>query len=216
MKPVSAYSGGSEKMRFVRVIACAVALACAGVGAVAAAAGDPFEDAAVAVRWKENAKALALIESGAFDLNQQNSEGYTLLHLAADQNNLDIARALLKRGANPNIRTNIGSSVADMAYTGSALLAEVLKAGGRYAKHVPAAPAGPMTRAPQLKARAPALTAKPAAARPSPASAAAPADARRKMCNARHYSSSALCSDSSCKMREYRKWNSCLKTGSYN
>ena len=49
------------------------------------------------------------------------------------------------------------------------------------------------------------------------AAQSAPAESpRRKMCNARHYSSSALCSDSTCKMREYRKWNSCLKTGSYN
>jgi hypothetical protein len=38
----------------------------------------------------------------------------------------------------------------------------------------------------------------------------------RKMCSERHYSSSALCSDSTCKMREYRKWQTCLKTGSYD
>lgn len=37
----------------------------------------------------------------------------------------------------------------------------------------------------------------------------------RKMCNQRHYASSALCSDSTCKMREYRKWQGCLKTGNY-
>ena len=38
----------------------------------------------------------------------------------------------------------------------------------------------------------------------------------RKMCSERHYSSSALCSDSTCRMREYRKWQTCLKTGSYD
>ena len=99
-------------MRFFKLIACAAALAYAG--AAASAAGDPFDDAIVAVRWKENAKALALIESGQFDLNRQNSEGYSLLHIAADQNNVEMARELLKRGADPNLRTAIGSSFADI------------------------------------------------------------------------------------------------------
>lgn len=195
-------------MKLVRIIACAIALGCAGLGA-AAFAGDPFEDATVAVRWKENPKALALIESGQFDINQQNSEGYTLLHLAADQNNLEIARELLKRGANPNIKSNIGSTVADMAYTGSALLTEVLKAGGKYARNAPytPAPAVPAHRPPAPQ---------PGSTTAVQSSGQAPTDdPRRKMCNARHYSSSALCSDSTCKMREYRKWQTCLKTGSY-
>ena len=187
----------------MRVVFCALALVCAGL-AGAAFAGDPFEDAIVAVRWKDNAKALTLIESGKFDINQQTEEGYTLLHIAADQNNLEVARELLKRGANPNIKSSIGSTVADMAYSGSALLSEVLKAGGVHAKNLPHKPAG-ATPAPQSKARI----------LQSGSSAPAVEDPRRKMCNARHYSSSALCSDSTCKMREYRKWQTCLKTGSY-
>lgn len=191
-----------------RTTFCAAALACAAV-APAAFAGDPFEDAIVAIRWKENSKASALIESGQFDVNQQNSEGYTLLHFAADQNNLEIARELLKHGANPNIRTRSGSTVADMAYSGSALLAEILKAGGQYGKNAPytPTPAAPMSKAPALQASRPAKA----------ATATAPDgnDPRRKMCNGRHYSASALCSDSTCKMREYRKWQTCLKTGSY-
>jgi ankyrin repeat protein len=193
-------------MKQLKMLMCAVALACAGAG-VAAAVGDPFEDATVAVRCKDNAKALALIESGAFDVNRQNSEGYTLLHLAADQNNLEIARELLRRGADPNIKSNIGSTVADMAYSGSALLADVLKAGGKYAKNLPYKPA-----APAQQSRAP--SAQKGAAATSPAAAAE--NPRRKLCNSRHYSSSALCSDSTCKMREYRKWQTCLKTGSYH
>jgi len=192
-------------MTVLKAIFLSVALACAA--GAAAFAGDPFEDAAVAVRWKENAKALALIEGGAFDINRQNEEGYTLLHFAADQNNLEIARALLARGANPNLKSKSGSTVADMAYSGSALLADVLKAGGAYARNLPARPAAPAAAAaPQSKAPIPASKG---------SAAAAPEDPRRKMCNARHYSSSALCSDSTCKMREYRKWQTCLKTGSY-
>jgi hypothetical protein len=71
-----------------------------------------------------------------------------------------------------------------------------------------------LARSPEMKA---ALGAPPAAA-PAKASAgttpAAPAS-RAAQCNARHHSSSALCSDGTCKMREYRKWQTCLKTGSY-
>lgn len=189
-------------------IGVAIALACA-CGGASAFAGDPFEDATVAVRWKENAKALDLIASGKFDINQQNSEGYTLLHFAADQNNLDIAKALLERGANPNIRTNSGSTVADMAYSGSALLSAVLKAGGSYGRNAPYSPA-PATASKPSNANA---QSRPAAGTQS--SSDSKGDPRRKMCNARHYSSSALCSDSTCKMREYRKWQTCLKTGSY-
>ncbi|RHW19161.1 ankyrin repeat domain-containing protein [Sphingomonas gilva] len=194
-------------MKSLKLVLACVAFSCAGM-ATAVFAGDPFEDAAVAVRWKEDAKALALIESGQFDINQQNSEGYTLLHFAADQNNLTIARALLKHGADPNIRTNSGSTVADMAYSGSALLTEVLKAGGKYAKNAPYTPA------PQSKA--PITRVKPAPGKPAASTSSATVDPRRKMCNARHYSSSSLCSDSTCKMREYRKWQTCLKTGSYH
>lgn len=73
-------------------------------------------------------------------MNTQDSEGYTLLHFAADQNNLEIARELLRRGANPNIRTKSGITVADMAYSGSMLLTEVQEAGGKYAKNAPYTP----------------------------------------------------------------------------
>ncbi|TFI57034.1 ankyrin repeat domain-containing protein [Sphingomonas parva] len=198
-------------MNGLRVVAAAVLLVCAG-GSLAAFAGDPFEDAIVAVRWKENEKALALIDTPGFDVNRQNAEGYTLLHIAADQNNFEMAKILLQRGANPNLRSKIGSTVADMAYSGSPLLAAVLKAGGQYAKNAPyVAPASrPATAAAKSASGA---TRAPASAA---SAAAASNDPRRKQCNARHHSSSALCSDSTCKMREYRKWQTCLKTGSYN
>lgn len=173
-----------------------------------AATGDPFNDARHAISIKDNQSALRLIDSGAFEVNAQNSEGYTLLHFAADQNNLEMARELLRRGANPNIKTNSGSTVVDMAYSGSMLLSEVQKAGGETARSTPntPAPAARMSKAPALKT----------SPRSSSPSAAGPASsARAKICNGRHYSSSALCSDSNCKMREYRKWQTCLKTGSY-
>jgi len=194
-------------MKLPRLLACTFALSIITLTSVAAA-GDPFNDARHAIGIKDNETVLRLIDSGQFEVNAQNSEGYTLLHFAADQNNLEIARELLRRGANPNIRTNSGSTVADMAYSGSMLLTEVQKAGGKYARNAP------YTSSPAPMSQAPAQQSKPAIKAKSPASAQAN-DPRRKMCNARHYSSSALCSDSTCKMREYRKWQTCLKTGSY-
>ena len=128
-------------MRFSRLVLCAVALSFTTM----AVAGDPFNDARHAISVKDNEAVLRSIDTGAIALNAQNSEGYTLLHFAADQNNLEIARQLLRRGANPNIRTNSGSTVADMAYSGSVLLKEVQNAGGKYAKSAPLAPI-PTTR----------------------------------------------------------------------
>lgn len=186
-------------MRLWQVLAGAVALACAGV----AMAGDPFNDARYAIGIKDNAKVIELLDSGEFDVNYQNSEGYTLLHFAADQNNLAIARELLRRGADPNIKTVSGSTVADMAYSGSMLLGEVLKAGGVYARNAPAKVSKPVAGS-GLKTTGGKGSAKPA-----------PKSKHAKVCEARHYSSSALCSDSTCRMREYRKWQTCLKTGSY-
>jgi hypothetical protein len=183
----------------LRVVACIALLASAG----AAMAGDPFDDARYAIGIKDNAGAIQLIDSGQFDINMQTSEGYTLLHYAADNGNLEMVRELIRRGADVNRRSAVGSTPYDMAI-GTMVQAEIAKAGGRSGR----APAPAAVKPAPAK---PATT--PVPARPTPA--ATPADPRRKMCNSRHYASSALCSDSTCKMREYRKWQTCLKTGSY-
>ena len=189
-------------MRLWQVVAGAVALACAGV----AAAGDPFNDARHYIGLKDNAKVIELLDGGEFEVNYQNSEGYTLLHFAADQDNLAMARELLRRGADPNIKTSSGSTVADMAYGGSMLLNEVLKAGGTYARNAPAKVSKPVAGSGYRPKGGTVGGGGGSTASKSP---------HAKLCNARHYSSSALCSDSTCKMREYRKWMTCLKTGSY-
>ena len=192
----------------LRVLACMAVLASAG----AAMAGDPFEDARYYIGVKDNAAAVRLLDSGQFDINMQTSEGYTLLHYAADSGNLEMVRELIRRGADVNMRSSIGSTPYDMAI-GTMVQAEIAKAGGRSGR----APA-PSSTAPVAPAGPRATPVKPAPAKPAavkPVVPASPTDARRKMCNARNYSSSALCSDSTCKMREYRKWQTCLKTGSY-
>ncbi|HYE43657.1 MAG TPA: ankyrin repeat domain-containing protein, partial [Caulobacteraceae bacterium] len=180
-----------------------------GGGATPAAAGADFDK----VRWnigaRRNADAIAELDKG-IDINMQTSEGYTLLHYAAGDGNLEMVRELLRRGANPNLRAQSGFTPLDSAI-GTMVQAEIRKAGGRNAALAPSRPA---TSTPAAKPSKPA-SAKPA--KPASSTAAAPAadSPRRKMCNQRHYSSSALCSDSTCKMREYRKWQTCLKTGSY-
>lgn len=170
------------------------------------------------VRWytgaRRNADAIAELDKG-IDVNMQTSEGYTLLHYAAGDGNLEVVRELIARGANVNLRSSSGFTPYDSAI-GTMVQAEIRKAGGVSGIN-PASTAKPAAAKP---AAAKPAAARPASGKPTPAPAAKPAaatadEARRKMCNGRHYSSSALCSDSTCKMREYRKWQTCLKTGSY-
>ena len=185
----------------LRVLTCVVLLATAWP----AAAGDPFDDARYYMGIKNNAEAIRLIDSGQFDINMQTDEGYSLLHYAADNGNLEMVRELIRRGADVNLRSAKGSTPYDMA-VGTMVQAEIRKAGGLSGLN-------PQATAPTPPSVKP-TPARPAATPPRPAPAA-PDDPRRKMCNARHYSSSSLCGDSTCKMREYRKWQTCLKTGSY-
>lgn len=88
-------------MNIYSVLAFSAALAMA----TSAVAGDPFDDARYAIGIKDNATAQRLIESGQFDINMQNSEGYTLLHFAAGDNNLAMVNSLLQLGADPRIKT---------------------------------------------------------------------------------------------------------------
>ena len=164
-----------------------------------AGTGD-FDKIRYAIGIKDNETALAEINKG-IDINMQTSEGYTLLHIAADQNNLVMVEKLLRAGAQPNIRSQSGSTAADMGYHYKPVLAAIEAAGGKLNKAANLGKPVPMTPATATAASA----SSPAASTPSDA----------MVCAQRHRSSSALCSDSTCKMREYRKWQTCLKTGSY-
>ena len=83
----------------------------------AAMAGDPFDDARYYMGIRKNEDALKLIDSGQFDINMQTDEGYSLLHYAADNGNLEMVRALLQRGADPTLKSSRGSTPYDMAMT---------------------------------------------------------------------------------------------------
>lgn len=194
--------------RYLAAAALAVAVI-AGIPTVlpiatpAHAETDPFDNARYYIVNKQNAEALAIIDSGAFPIDQGNYEGWTMLHYAAEAGNLEMVKALLERGADPTLKTKYGSlpyEVASATMVKAAIAAAVEARTG----------SNPMTRT-----AAPRAATSPARTSTTAASSSAPKSPREKMCQQRWYSSNALCSDSTCKMREYRKWQTCLKTGSY-
>lgn len=102
----------------------------AGVIALAlssAALADSFDEARHHIQTKENAGAVALIDSGEFDVNLQTDEGYSLLHYAAGAGNLEMVKALLARGADPTLKAQTGTTPYDMAI-GTLVKAEIRKA----------------------------------------------------------------------------------------
>ena len=60
----------------------------AKMGLVGLARVLAHEGARYNIKVKANAEAIALIDSGQFDVNMQTDEGYSLLHYAADAGNL--------------------------------------------------------------------------------------------------------------------------------
>jgi hypothetical protein len=169
------------------------------------AQADPFDSARYYISIKSNAKALDLIDSGAFPIDQGNPEGWTMLHYAAEAGNLEMVKALLERGADPTLKIHSGSSVYQVAL-GTSVQAAIAAAVEARTGINPMAPA----------VRKPAAAPRPTAAKSTGSTAAVSTKSpREKMCQSRWYSSQALCSDSTCKMREYRKWQTCNKTGSY-
>jgi hypothetical protein len=127
-------------MKFPMLIAAAAALA--AVAPSAAVAGDPFDDARYYVKLKQNVDALKLVDRGDIDVNMQSDEGYTLLHYAADANNLEMVKALLERGADPTLKSRSGSTAYDMAMgsTIKLVLAKAQAGGTRRAGDAAAAP----------------------------------------------------------------------------
>lgn len=104
-----------------------IAAMLAGAAGAAALQTDPFETARYDIGIKKNAEALAIVDSGQFDVNLQTAEGYSLLHYAADAGNLEMVQALLARGANPALKSARGSTPYDMA-TATMVKAELAKA----------------------------------------------------------------------------------------
>ena len=114
-----------------------------------AIAGDPFEDARYYLQVKQNAEALAIVDSGRFDVNMQTDEGFSLLHYAAAAGNLEMVKALLARGADPARKAKDGFTPYSMAI-GTMVKSEIRKAmaaGG--AAPVASAAAAPAAASPR-------------------------------------------------------------------
>jgi ankyrin repeat protein len=60
--------------------------------------------------------ARLLLDAGA-DVDRRGGLGFTALHAAAGNGDLDLARELVARGADPQIRTEDGRTAADLAST---------------------------------------------------------------------------------------------------
>jgi len=188
-------------MKLRRLMAASLVLA--ALGSSAAIAGDPFEDARYYVGTLDDAKVLAMVDSGQVSVTDTNPEGYTLLHYAADGNRLELVKALLQRGADPDAKAKTGSTPWDMATSSSVKAA--LKAAMK------GAPAHPSFSAPSAQGSAPTTSGS-----KSPAKTTASAsDKNRADCNKKWKADYDLCSDTTCKMITYRKHSKCLKTGTY-
>lgn len=196
-------------LRWVLVFVAAVTL---GLGAKAVAQSSDqvrrqYLDAYHALEVKDDEAVLAILNAG-FPVNYQDDDGYTLLHVAASNNRVDMVKELLKRGADPAAKSRMGFTPVDSGITVPKIVDLLVEAGGPR-------PAGykSATTKPAMPAQAP----PPAAPGKKPAAAAStkPASKYEKQCQEKWYADQALCSDSTCKMRAYRKWDTCLKTGSY-
>jgi hypothetical protein len=97
-------------------------------GSVPALQVDPWNNARYLIGVKSSAEALRIIDSGQFDINLENEEGYTLLHFAAEAGDLDLVKAMLARGADPHAKNNsVGYTPYQMAYS-TLVKAELRKA----------------------------------------------------------------------------------------
>ncbi|TFI59286.1 ankyrin repeat domain-containing protein [Sphingomonas parva] len=182
-----------------RILMFLIGLVASASVAYAMQTGDPYIDAVTAVvaTPKPADEVMRIVDEGQVDPNQHYSDGMTLMHYAVVAGRTDVVKGLLARGGRLDVPRNQSDHATALQLARAPALVAYLNSIGKVA-----------TRA---ESPAPA-----AASAKKPAPVAAEVSPRRKMCNERHYSSSALCGDSStCKMREYRKWQTCLKTGSY-
>lgn len=62
----------------------------------------------IAIKSKQEQCALLLINEPKIDLNIQNKDGQTPLHIASVKKEMEVVKALLKKGANPKIADNKG------------------------------------------------------------------------------------------------------------
>ena len=81
-------------------------------------ASKKFDPLDVRVQFAENygTSYHDVIEREPFHMNKTNSEGNTLLHIAAQNGNLNIGKLLIHKGCNPNHQNNRGRTAAHFAF----------------------------------------------------------------------------------------------------
>ena len=135
----------------------ATGIAALMLSSAAPAAVDPFDAARSYLQARQNAEALAIVDSGQVDVNTQTDEGYTLLHHAAGAGNLEMVKALLARGADPTLKNNLGYTPY-MSAIGTMVKAEIRNAVTRWNGGAATAP-NPASAAPRAQATGRAQTA---------------------------------------------------------
>lgn len=165
----------------------------------AAQGGGAFEEAQRIIAG-DATKVLALVDSGQVSVRDASTQGYTLLHYAADWSNLELVKGLLARGADPAAKAADGSTPLSM--TKRTEIRRVLLAA------LPAAPAAPA--APVARPRANAGPARRAVPAPR---AATVAQSRKDSCYMSYRARLGVTYDLSGQTMAMRSWEACLKTG---
>lgn len=143
-----------------------IGLVFAAVAAVAllplAALADSWDNWRYAIKMGQEAQVVRMLDAGQ-DIDMQNEEGWTALHIAAEDGNERMVRYLLARGARTDLKTTRGRTAYDVAegYSAirAALRAKMAPPADPFAPYVGAAAAGAPPPPPPAKA-APATPAK--------------------------------------------------------
>jgi hypothetical protein len=166
----------------VRVLLALLAVA----GALAAPVqgrAETWDNWRYAVKYGRDAEVVRMLDAG-HDINMQNEEGWTALHVAAEDGNERMVRYLLARGARTDIKTRTGRTAYDVAegYSGvrAAIREKMAPPADPFAPFLGGAPAGAQAPpAAQARPVAPAANRAPAAAGACAAAMTAPANSGR-------------------------------------
>ena len=182
--------------RVFAVLAAAGAMVLAG-----AASAESWDDWRYAVKAGQQAEVSRMVEQGQ-DINAQNDEGWSALHVAAEDGNEAMVRWLLAHGARPDLKTGRGRTAYDVAEGYAGVRAALRPVTPGAAQPAPARPAPAPSR--------------PAAA---PASARPAAGKNEAYCKKMWHEATALCatggSGSMCRLQASTRYSACLKRGTW-
>jgi hypothetical protein len=186
------------------------ALAVAGLVSLPQAGwAESWDNWRYAVKAGQESKVSRMVDAGQ-DINAQNDEGWTALHVAAEDGNERMVRWLLAHGARADIKTTRGRTAYDVAEGYAAVRAALRPL-------TPGAPGpGAADRAKQPGAPGTAAQAQPPAVSPGPVK---PASKNEAYCKKMWREATALCglggSGSMCRIQASTRYSACLKRGTW-